>query len=81
MENSGLTKEDAIILNNVGSSAAGSHEIYKFIDTIFGANDGDYFIHSETTAEDKKANKKYRVILVEAEGRKGQIWFDITSWS
>jgi hypothetical protein len=82
MTNSGLTLEDAIIMDNVGSSSAGSREIYKIVESLFGSKDGDYFIHTENTHESKKTGKKYRILYIEDHsGRKGSLYFDVTSWS
>jgi len=77
--NRGLSKETAIVIE--GTEGPGGRIIYDYLAKIFGAYDGDYFVLSETTLEDKNNHKRYRVLYVEGgDGKRYTYYFDITGW-
>ena len=70
----GKNPETAFLITD--SSGEFSPEIISVLNNLFGTKDGNYFIHSETTLNQK--NKKYKVLYVEdAKKLKHTIYFEL----
>jgi hypothetical protein len=69
----GMTPETAFVIND--STGEFTLTIGSHLDRLFGSS---YFVHSETTLDNKKNNKRYKVLYVEDDkGHKHSIFFEI----
>lgn len=72
----GLSLETAFIAED--SSGEMTSSMAKVIDHHFGGNDGDFFIMSETTMENKEDGNKYKVLFIEDKNKqKFKVYFKI----
>ena len=72
----GMTPETAFIIED--SSGEFTSSIGELVEKMFGGNDGDYFVHSETTQETPDKSKRYKVLFVEdCNGKKHTVYFEI----
>ena len=72
----GKTPETAFIIED--SSGEMTSSIGELIENMFGGTDGCYFVHSETTMEQKKTGNRYKVLFVEdSQGLKHSVYFQI----
>lgn len=72
----GKTPETAFIIRD--SSGEMTSSIGNLIDNMYGGGDGSYFIISETTMQDKKTQKRYKVLFIEdKDNNKRSVYFEI----
>ena len=62
-QRNGRSPETAFIIQD--SSGEMTASIGEFVENMFGGEDGSYFIHSETTLENRGKDKRYKVLYVE----------------
>ena len=75
-ERNGRSPETAYIITD--SSGEMTASIGEFVENMFGGKDGSYFVHSETTLENRGKDKRYKVLYVEdGNGKKHTIYFEI----
>ena len=51
--------------------------ISKELTKIYGTKDGAYFVHSEQSINVSKENKRYKVLYVEHEEHRNEVWFEL----
>jgi len=74
----GYTMENAI---QISRDADVQNEISKFLDNVYGQNDGEYFVHASQEYIHQRTQQKYNVCLVEYvendEEKRVQHWFQV----
>jgi len=71
----GKSPETAFIVRSTGEYTP---EMRVIVNRVYGGNDDSYFVHSETTMEHNKLNKRYKVLFIEdMHGIKHSVYFEI----
>ena len=54
-----------------------SMKISRELIKIYGNDDGAYFVHSEQLIDDTKHDKRYKVLYIEHDDKRNEVWFEL----
>ena len=75
MTTNGHSAETAIKVKSDVSQL--SMKISRELTKLFGNDDGSYFVHSEQVVEVSKLNKSFKVLYIEHDNKRREVWFEL----